>query len=254
MAEQRTPRTGAELVASAFVSIVLVSGCVYVALTPPDAWSWQSPWVLGLLLMPFVELARLVPLALMRGALEEAQDAREATRLFLRKTGIVLLVILLSVPGIFFALGLATCIAIALIVFDDVNKLRGMRGDASVEIARLQALSDDLLAWYRLSLAMMPLTIVAFAAALSWLASKGVTPPALSPSPVFLADHPGYEVPDIIPHLDILRCAVLLNVAFYFAGKGIIFAYLDSARFAANGKSLLWRLHTKGDLAKRANV
>lgn len=236
-----------DVLSPALIPLVIAAGYTYAAMTPTDEWTWAAGWVLGILLLAPADFMRIVAMDMLGDSFREGRDPRDAVRGYLikmRVLGLVILAWLIFDGPFFYVLMHPGVLTPALaIVGDGAIALYYFRGDARKQADRIKAVVDDSIDWLRLSLFAMPFSIALIVAALTMLRNRGFPmPPSIPPEGLDAITRlraKDFSIPDFMPNLDILRSAVLLNVAIYFIGKAAIFANVHTARFDRTQKRLL---------------
>lgn len=220
------------LALSLLVPAVVVAGLVGAALQRVS-WEDTPGWAWGLFMLVPLEGVRVWVMRITDDLFRQYRGPWQATMSFL---GIIafstlFVLVLTMLPGrrssAMSPSELATVLSnpwlwqmllapLALIVAETALGLLLFRGDARVEGARLEALAATSEFWFRWTLVNPLIAMLLVVGALVLGRSRAV---------------------DLI--FDDLRAALFLYAAFYFAGKGILLAYLHTARFMRTGRCLI---------------
>ena len=229
----RAPATDwSAAVLSMLMPVAISAGFVNAALT--SQWIESETWVYGLLLLVPLEFVRALVYSILGDTFRSYEGPIQAVRSFLLSMLILLvlgLIFGLYVLGFrdFFAAltdpAILRIISVpaAFLLADGIIALYFFRGNPRIQAVRIQAAADDLVDWLQLALFPTPFIVALIFAGLYWLRSSGrIEAPWL---------------PDVDE--ETLRSAALLYAAWYFAGKAILLAHVQSARFNGSGRRLL---------------
>ena len=219
------------VVLSALIPLVVAAGFAYTALIP--GWRPSESWVWGLFFLVPLEFIRAVMLAVLCVAYKDGRDPWDAAKTFLIITAVLTVLGLsyLVLEGGIDILGEITNpfvlkllgVPIMIMLIDSIIGILTFSGDPREQANRLDALSEDSIDWLSLAIFRLPFVIATLYGLLYWANSEGLRFAAWVPA----------------PSADLAIRAGLIYLAFYFVGKALIAAYLQTARYAQTGKRLL---------------
>jgi hypothetical protein len=236
------------VILSALIPLTIAGGLIYQALTP----GWQptlETWIWGLFLLVPLEFIRALILSLLSDAYKTGRNPWDAVKSFLLAIAILLVMgivyvileggisdglSLLADPFIYKLLGLP----ILIVVIDGIIGILSFSGDPVGQATRLNAIAEDSIDWLSLAIFRVPFVILPLYGLLAWANDAGFRMAAWVPA----------------PSADLAMRAGLLYLAFYFLGKAVLVAYVQTSRFAQTTKRLLdtpWMRWVRGNTAKR---
>jgi hypothetical protein len=217
------------LALSLLVPGIIVAGCVSAALQP-SSWDDTPGWAWGLFLLVPLEGLRGWVMQLTINAYREYRGPWHAVVSFLSAIaigGCFLFIVMIS-PGRHGS-GMklhdmaelvanpwfqqVALVPLGIVIAEAMLGLLFFRGDARVQAVRLEAIADIAMYWFMVALIYPALYVMPVCALLLAVGSPKIVEP-------------------IFGHLHMIFC---LYVAFYFAGKAVLLAYLHTPRFLSTG-------------------
>lgn len=230
-AEQSLPRArtnGSAIFTSTLIPLTVAAGFVYFAFDPSQA----ADWARGLLALIPLEYFRALVLHILRDTYREYRSPMQAVRFFLLSLailiGIALAISLYVLKGDWWAwitqpdVYRAIAFALALIAIDGAIGVYFFRGDPQQLSARLEAVADDASDWVQLGGLQLPIVLGLALGLVVILRETG---------------HGFAWFPEAT--MESLRSAGLFYAAFYFFGKAVLLAHVNTAAFNATGRRLL---------------
>ena len=217
---------------SMLMPVAIAAGFVHAALT--SQWIESETWVYGLLLLVPFEFVRTLVYSILGDTFRNYENPIQAVRSFLLSMlillvlGLVFGVYVLGFRDFFAALTDLTILRIisvpaAILLADGIITLYFFRGNPRIQAVRIQAAADDLADWLQLALFPTPFVFGLIWAGVYWLRSR-----------VTVDGAPGPQLDE-----ETVRGAALLYAGYYFAGKAVVLAHVNSAFFYGSGRRLL---------------
>ena len=229
----RVPATDwSAVMLSMLMPVAIAAGFVHAALT--SQWIESETWVYGLLLLVPFEFVRTLVYSILGDTFRGYENPIQAVRSFLLSMlillvlGLIFGVYVLGFRDFFAALTDLTILRIisvpaAILLADGIITLYFFRGNPRIQAVRIQAAADDLADWLQLALFPTPFVFGLIWAGVYWLRSR-----------VTVDGAPGPQLDE-----ETVRGAALLYAGYYFAGKAVVLAHVNSAFFYGSGRRLL---------------